>query len=241
MPYVDSSQVRFYYGGYEPGNAMTKVLVAVGRIPLDTTSAGKPGEDAVTGIKRDRLAFEGLFETSADSMNEAAGTLVGSGTSPATVIIGTSTGTGVAYAGMAHLFDAPQGGSVKGLVRQMAVLQPNSLGFERCHVIAVRGTASGSGASGSVDNGTVTGTGATAYIHIFGVTGTGSGGTITLQDSATGTSWSAVGTIVFSANAATATAIGTTGTFRRYRRVVHTLGTGVTALSYAVVLSGRSN
>jgi len=222
--------MRFYWGGYDPGTAAIQIRANLGVLALDPTVIGDLGETRIAGIRSDQMTYTALFDNSTGGFDVAAASLMGSGEQVASIYIGTSTGD-IAYCGIAHLFDAPVPIAVKDLVRQEATYQPNTL-FQRAAVLANKRAASGSGNTGSSDNSTLTGNGGTMYVHVFNYV---AAGTITLQDSADGTTFAAVTNMSYAVSGTGATAIGTSGTLRRYRRFIETTG----SFTYAGAVSPK--
>ncbi len=221
-----------YYAGYNPGTATTQAGVSLAVEALDPTSLGDAAEVRIAGLRTDGFSWSGIFDND-QSINQAAGSLLGSGTNVMSVYFGTGTGS-VAYCGEAHLLDAPVPLALRGLVMQEATFQRDGGPIDRCAILSVEGTATGSGNTGTVDNSTLNGTGGTLYVHVF--TFSGGTGSIILQDSADGTTYAAVTNMSYSVTGTGATALGTSGTIRRYRRLIEGTGTSG-SFSYSAALT----
>ena len=222
--------VRFYYDRYDPGTAATRLSVTLAAASLDPTSVTDVAEQKSAGVRQDQVAFAGWF----DDGSEAMKTLVGTGAKVVSMYVGTGTGS-KAYCGQAHLVDAPEPVARAELVRQEATFVVDGQ-LERAHVLRNKFVATATGNSGSADNGTISGLGGTLYVHIHSLSGTGTG-TITLQDAAVAGTWAAVANMTFNPTGAGATAIGTTGTLRRFRRLIHQTGATATTFTFSAALS----
>ena len=225
-----SSDVRFYYGGYDPGLSTTTISVTLNADPLDATALPDVAERAIAGIRKDSVEYAGLFDDQAQDFDQAQAALLATGTAVLSVLFGTVLGD-VAYSGTAWLLAAKNPAAIGDLVKQEAVFKPD-LTMERGVVSTPKITITTTGTTGSVDNTGSTTAGGNFYLHVFGYTGGGTG-RVALRHAGTitGTSWSDIGTVVgITGTSSFKTAIS--GTIAQYTRVE---GTG-TSFEIAGVL-----
>lgn len=165
-----ASDLRFYFGGYDPGTATTSVTLGLECEALDTSALTDAAERQLAGLRKDVITWAGLFDDSADAMDAAQAVLLGSGTAVVTLLLGTATGDR-AYSGTAYALSNKPAANVAELVKLESGFKPDQ-SWSRGYVMAVRGTITGSAQTGTID-GTTTATGYEGYIHIFSFSGSG--------------------------------------------------------------------
>jgi len=238
MAYFWTRDLRFYWGGYDPGSHTTRLVLGLEAEPLDRTSFGDGAERTQSGLRRDTVTWAGLFDDGADAMDVAAATLVGTSTNNVmSFLIGTATGD-VAYSGTVVQLDVKTPSDIRDLVRQEASFKPDQAWDRGKHfgpVSTLLGTG-GPNVTGSIDNSALSTGSATWYIHFISVAGGTS--TIFLQDSADGTSFAALGTLVGTGKIARKITVGSgaDGTVRRYTRVSENNATGTDTQIVSVIV-----
>lgn len=225
--------MRVYFGGYDIGTATTRVAMFLGVDSLDPTSFPDGAERVLRGVRRDRVEWAGLFDND-NSHDAAMSSLIGSGTNNVfSLLIGTGAGS-IAYVGTALLTLGKPTGEVAGLVRQEGAFQPDNQLLRGVHYgSATNYNFLSGGNSGTHDNTTATTAGGTLFMHAFGSVTTGSG-TVQLEDSADGTTFVAIGTLILTITARTAQRVNIGGTIRRYTRFAVS-GTGTLGIALILV------
>ena len=228
-----SKDVRFYFDGYDPGTATTRLVVGMVSEALDPTAFGDVAERSTSGRRQDTIEWAGIFDDAAAGLHVAAGTLLGTGTGEVlTIMVGTGTGS-VAFAGTGHLLAAtPAADLGNGLVRHSAVFAVDQA-WDAGKVAADKliGTGAGTVVSGSLDNGATTTAGASVYVHVFGGTGT-----VVLQDSGSASLFVTVtglSVVVTAAPFGTKLSIASGTALQAFTRAAVINGTGTASVAFA--------
>ena len=234
MAKIWTRDMRVHFGGYDIGTATTRVAMFLGVDSLDRTAFTDGAERVLSGVRRDRIEWAGLFDDD-NSHDAAMSSLIGSGTNNVfSVFFGTGTG-GIAYVGTSLLTLGKPSGEVGGLVRQDGAFQPDNQILRGVHYgTATNYNFSAGGNSGTHDNTTATTAGGTLFMHAFGSVTTGSG-SVQIEDSADGTTFAAIGTRVEAVTARTAQRVNIGGTIRRYTRLGAVNGTGTLGIVLILV------
>ena len=235
-----SKDVRFYFGGYDPGTAMTRFRQPLEVGALDNTTFTQAAERVLPDIRQDKLEWAGLFDDGADSLDAAVGVLVGTSTNNhISILYGTATGNR-AYSGTALQIGLHQPAEIRGLIRSEAVFIIEGQWKPGAHYGAkqtLTGT-SGTAVTGTIDN-TAASTGSgTLFVHVLTITGGTS--SLVFEDSADNVTYAGLVTLVATGKRSFATSVGSagSGTIRRYTRVRHATGTGTSAEFAAVLVRG---
>jgi len=171
-----AQNVRFYYGGYDPGLSTTRVEVGLEAEVLDPTAIVDTAERALAGERKDAIIYAGLFDDGSDDLDAAQVALLATGTAVASVLIGTVVGN-PAYSGTAYLLSAKPAASRGELVKMEATFKPDQA-IDKGKLLTAKATFTGLG-TGSVSGTVADGAGSTAgytwYVHVFSYTGAGTG------------------------------------------------------------------
>ena len=234
MARVLTRDMRVHFGGYDIGTATTRVAMFLGVDSLDRTAFTDGAERVQAGMRRDRIEWAGLYDDD-NSHDAAMSSLIGSSNNNVvSLLIGTATGD-IAYVGTALLTLGKPTGEIAGLVRQEGAFQPDNQFLRGVHYgTATNYNFSIGGNSGTHDNTAATTAGGTLFMHAFGSVTTGSG-SVTLEDSADGTTFAAIGTRVEAVTARTAQRVNIGGTIRRYTRLGAVNGTGTLGIVLILV------
>lgn len=221
MAFLSGSASVVWCNGYDLSSYFKKASAPGMADVYDTTTFGKTSKTKIPGLKDSSLALEGLFEGTADAVDQVLAAALGAATNSLWSLgIGAgSLGTRSRHmAAVTAKYDVQA--PVDGVVTATAEAQ-SSTGPEPGIILKAKtedpaGTTNGT----SVDNAAATTNGATAILHAFATGGGFTTGTVKVQDSADDSSWADIITFTAVTVAPASERIEITGTVRRYTRVV---------------------
>ena len=224
-----ASDVRVYFGGYDPGTATTRISVNLESKVLDPTVIVDVAERATAGERADGLEWAGLFDDGV-SMDVAQAVLLGSGTAVWSVLVGTASGD-VAYSGTVFSLSAKAPAKIGDLVRYEVTIKPDQKLDRAKYLGLISKTGTADANSGWLDNAGSSTAGGVIYAHIFPVTGTFQWQYQHSIDQST------IDTLIgWQTNlTSTGTIIALTGTIRRYVRAAST-GTSTTGTLIPILI-----
>lgn len=228
-----ASDIRFLYGGYDPGTSTVRASVTLEVETLDPTAVTDAAERALAGNRKDIVEWAGLFDDAPGDMDAAQAALLTTGTAVLSMLIGTAVGDR-AYSGTAYLLAAKAPAKLGDLMRQEVTFKPDQAmgrGLLLGHR-TVKPSGTSDVATGTIDDGTLSIAGGVVYVHILGVGG--SAIQPLAEHSATGTTWTPVAGV--SVNVIGSQKISITGTVQRYVRVE--LGGAGTGTATSVFVRG---
>lgn len=205
---------------------------------IETTTFGSSARSYVVGHKDGSVSFEGMFDGSADAVDEIFAAALSNDGSPIT--IGSE---GAILGRRARLLLAKETSyEVSSPLTDVVAVTAEATadgGLDYGHIINVQTAATTSFTGTSVDNAAASTNGCVAHLHVTANTRNGSS-TIKVQHSVDNSTW--VDLITFSSVAtstATAQRSTTTGTVQRYVRAIGTIGGSTGSITLTVALARR--
>lgn len=206
---------------------------------IETTTFGAAQRTYVVGHKDGSVSFEGMWDGTADAIDQIFSEALGSDMGAIITIASEGSATGR----RARLLQAKETSyEVSSPLTDVVAISAEATADEGLfygNLLAFNDAASASFINTSVDNGFATSNGCVAHLHATANTRDGVS-TIKVQHSVDNTTW--IDLITFS-NVATSTATAlrstTTGTVQRYVRAVGTIGGSAGSISLTVALARR--
>lgn len=232
--FVNPTQVLF--GGYNPGTHTTTVRIHMGVESVDPTVVTDVAERVLPGIRADSAEWAGLFNAGTKSLYYAEA-IVGTGSHPLSIFIGTADGDR-GYLALAFLLGKPESFNIKELIREEAEFRIDGTWMTGSLLYkSVIGTGNSNGTVinfGTITTGTYQG-----YVHILAL----NTGTLTAifesATTATGAYTLHASANIAAANAPTGTMISATGTINAFHRFRLT-NTVATATFHVIAGAGRT-